>query len=827
MRVLGAAACLGLAFVLAAPQIHAGVREIDPGDIPELAPDEGLLLVGVDTSVDLDSVRFMKDGRLFFGGEVLRRIKKGSSLQLYAATAGAYQLTEIRAFNLVRYDLRDDAEYEFQVEPGKITYAGDFIFRHTGLYSATILLSNRGLRALDWLEAQHPALAGRYEFVYDGHYPDPFPAFYRKERGRSEKIATGLDAVRAPPAPGAMPLAIEDLWRKERIQGTALNPAGDLLAIEVRESDDLHAIDLIDLEAGSSTRILKSPYAFASMQWGGNRVLLAGATNGDRQLISVVRVGEDSTGTRTADVALLSHFGWIVDPLPRDSNAFLFASIDSRGELRVHRVDSSSSRSLRNFEPWASKQLNRGVPDDVDWYTDGQGRLRAALVRRDEDYVLLHGDQGAYIEVLRMQADGGFDPMALSSDGNLIYGLTDDGRAQRDLVVFDPVQRRVTRTLFSKPGVDIVGPLFDVDRNLIGAAYYAGGRLVSEYFAEQKQSMAEMLRRAFPGRTVAVIERSQDGNQLVLLVDGSDQPPMLYHLDVARRRASLLAEYRPWLKDRHFAPSRLVSATSRDGLPIEAYLTLPDVPGKRPLVVLPHGGPVGVSDRRHFNEEVQFIASLGYAVLQINFRGSEGYGRSFREAGRQALGTSIEDDIDAALQKVLAEYPVDGQRMCVAGSSYGGYSALISVVRWPGRFRCAISIAGVSDRLLLFTASDGGHSAEGREQLERVFGDPDTMQEEMIATSPLYRYRDVQTPVMLVHGKEDLRADYEHTRRMVRMLNLAGHPPAVLSFDDEGHGIVEMENIVAAWSGIAGFLRQHLDPPQTAAAAGTTPVAQP
>jgi dipeptidyl aminopeptidase/acylaminoacyl peptidase len=149
--------------------------------------------------------------------------------------------------------------------------------------------------------------------------------------------------------------------------------------------------------------------------------------------------------------------------------------------------------------------------------------------------------------------------------------------------------------------------------------------------------------------------------------------------------------------------------------------------------------------------------------------------------------------------------------MAVVGSSYGGYSALVSTVRWPQRFRCAVSISGVSDRVLFFTASDGGNSAKGRKELERVIGNPNTDLDKMVATSPLYRYREMRVPVMLVHGGEDMRVDYEHSRRLVRMLNMAGHKPVMLSFDHEGHGLSDIDDIDKAYSGIAGFLRQYLD----------------
>jgi dipeptidyl aminopeptidase/acylaminoacyl peptidase len=224
---------------------------------------------------------------------------------------------------------------------------------------------------------------------------------------------------------------------------------------------------------------------------------------------------------------------------------------------------------------------------------------------------------------------------------------------------------------------------------------------------------------------------------LALWVEASDRPPALYRFDVARGETRLLDVASPWLQGRAYARGTVLQARGRDGTPLEAFLTLPPGQHPRPVVVLAHGGPVGVGDSLRFDPEVQFLAALGYAVLQVNYRGSDGYGTAFREAGYHAAGTAIEDDIAAALDAALARFPLDASRMCIMGSSYGGYSALQSSIRWPGRFRCAVSIAGISDRPLFFTASDSGNLPATRAELERVVGDPRHALAAMVATSPL------------------------------------------------------------------------------------------
>ncbi|TXK64336.1 alpha/beta hydrolase family protein [Alkalisalibacterium limincola] len=711
-------------------------------------------------------------------------LKEGHNYALYIATAGDYEWVDLWPVRQVKYELRKDPEFRFSVAPGAITYPGDLLFRPSSLWRAQMLVYNRGLAAMDWLDEHHPQLLARHGMVYSGHYPDPFPAFYLEERG---KLGTHKPAAevtfRAPPEPGELPLAVETLFRPDRIVSVELNPRGDLLAIHVRESDDEWAIELVDLRAGTLTVMATSVRRFVRMQWSGDdKLLVAAQPRRQAPITSLIRIEETADGGRSFSQKRLP-VGMVVHFLPREPNHILYASQLRRnssgtgGGMMVHRMDISSDAAIDAFRSTMNTRLNAGLRDDSRWLFDGEGRLRAAVVQRDDEAFLVHGQEHDFQDVMKLSGDRDLDPVGLSYDASRIYGITDRDREQRELVAFDVASRQITETLFSREGSDVVGVLWDDRQEPIGVSYYEGGRLVNEYFTEADNTLEQRLRQAFPGRTVSMTARSRDRQQVMLWVDGGDQPLQLFHVDVAQGRASLVADDLPWLEDTVFAPTEVVSFTSADGLAMEAFLTLPEAAGKRPLIVFPHGGPVGVADTLHFNREVQFLASLGYAVLQVNFRGSAGYGRAFREAGMRNHGTLIEDDIDAAMQHVLARFPLDETRMCAMGTSYGGYSALISSIRWPGRFKCAISMAGVSDRILFYTASDGGRSEQGRELLERFIGNPKTDEAEMLAVSPLYQFRELNVPVMLVHGREDRRVDFEHSHRLLRLLDMAGRTP--------------------------------------------------
>lgn len=802
-----ARAVLAFVLLLEAACVVAAIRPVGKGRDATPGPDEGLLAIGVDTPVPLESLRIARDAGPDGPREIgtLRRVGVGRSMQLLIVPAGRYRWDRVQVDSQT-HAFADDRSFQFDVAAGRINYPGDLLVRPHGWVRVGFGVSNRGLLAMDWLDAQHPALAQRFDVGYVGHYPDPFPAFYRAARRTHAAVPDA--AFPSPPPTGPLPLSIEALWRPSRFVDVRLNAGGDLVAEVVRE-DATWALDLFDLRAGTSQRLLASREPISDMAWASDRSLVLSVGDGVADQVSVVRIVDRADGTRGYDRLQVPRRGHVVDVLPRPDR-ILFAT-RSHKRLLVHELDLRSQASIDGQRFRVADARNRGVANDEAWFVDGEGALRAAIAREADGYTLYHGRDGDYRAVLRLADVPGFQPRGLSADGTLIYGISDDGREQAELVALDLAAGKITQTLFKRDGADVVAPLFDAKRRLIGASYFEDGQLVSDYFDQADASIDRRLRKAFPDRTVWVLDRDEAQRNFILSVSGSDQPARLFHLDVGAGKASLLDDSRPWLADIAFAPTRVLRSTSRDGLEIESYLTMPrGVAGKRPLVVFPHGGPIGIRDARMFDPEVQFLAALGYAVLQVNFRGSAGYGRAFRAAGKHSYGSLIEDDIDSAVAAAVQAPDVDGQRMCVLGASYGGYSALVSAVRWPGRFRCAISVSGISDRVLFFTASDAGRSAEGRALLEKAIGDPATELDDMLTYSPLYRFEELTLPVMLVHGTEDRRVDYEHTRRLARLLSLADRPPVLVTLDGAGHGVVDARQRDAVWTGIAGFLRAHL-----------------
>lgn len=802
-------ACLALAWCGDA----GAMRRIDPGELVTLDADEGLLVIAVDTSGHLDSVNLRRNGSLFGRGR-LGKVPAGHTLQLFVAKEGSYRWDAVRWFGGLRFDLEHDDRYDFEVRPGRINYPGDLVFRTRGFLRAILPVVNRGLRVLDWLNASHPQLAREYRFSFTGHYPDAFPAMlHAHERGREPPSSLPAPTAPEPRAAEGLPLPVELLWRAPRIRQLAQDERGTVLAELAVSDEGRWVVDLFDLEHSRVVRVLDSEMEITELHWAGPRTLLAvmGSTY-LMQKVFVLELWDDSAG---ADARLevkrfeIQRAGSIVDALYKDPGRILFA-VASRGIVSVHEMDISSEEAANSTRFRRSQRLNKGVDSDRAWFTDASGKLRLALAAPDDEWVMVHGQDGEYTRVLDGDMLSLFEPMELSADGWTLYGISEHERDQRELVAVDLRDPGRMTTVFAKPGVDVLRPVFSHDGELVGASFMQAGQVVAEYFGEADAALVERLQSSFPGKSVYVASRDAGRRHFVLSVDAADSPWRLYHYDAVEQRASLLDHAMPWLKGKRLFGNSLVQVASKDGTPIDAFLTLPQDPVLAPLVVMPHGGPVGVADSRHFDPDVQFLASIGYAVLQVNFRGSDGYGKAFREAAIGQYGAGLEDDIQAAVDAALAAHPIDGSRICAMGSSYGGYSAMMLAIRWPDRYRCVVARSAPTDLALTLTSSDYSADEALRERKRELMVGPDGDVEALRARSPLYRYRELRAPLLLVHGVEDRRVDYEHTRRLQRMLALDGRPPEVIAMEREGHGIVAMETLDEVTRYAAGFLDRHL-----------------
>lgn len=322
------------------------------------------------------------------------------------------------------------------------------------------------------------------------------------------------------------------------------------------------------------------------------------------------------------------------------------------------------------------------------------------------------------------------------------------------------------------------------------------------------------LERAFAGQSVSITGTSDDGKVALVFVRSDVNPGEYYLFDTQTMHAEFLRAARAWIDPRQMRPRKPIEVTARDGLKLHGYLTEAAGEGAHPLVVLPHGGPHGIRDRWEFDWEAQLLASRGYSVLQINFRGSGGYGMDFEQAGYRQWGAKMQDDVTDATRWAIEQGITQPDKICIYGASYGGFAALMGVAREPDLYRCAIGYAGIYDLELMYSSGDVPDYRLGQTYLAKVLGENAG---DLRARSPVAYVANIKAPVLLIHGTKDWRADYEQAMRMKEALEKHGKAFEWMSLAREGHGAFNEDTRKQVYERILAFLDKHLKAGQTGA----------
>ena len=368
---------------------------------------------------------------------------------------------------------------------------------------------------------------------------------------------------------------------------------------------------------------------------------------------------------------------------------------------------------------------------------------------------------------------------------------------------------------------DLVPPssiLIDADTHQVVAVEYIPD-LPSYDFLAPDHPFARALKgllAAYPEDNVRVVSSTDDQKKVVILVYSDRNPGRFLLVDVDKMEAEEIVAVRPWVKPDAFAEMSAFHIPASDGLWIHGYITVPKsakTGAALPLVVLPHGGPHGVRDEWGYDPEVQLFASQGFAVLQVNYRGSGGYGSEYQEAGYQHWGDRIVQDIIDATQYAVRKGYADPKRICIYGGSFGGYAALQGAILAPDLFRCAVGYAGIYDLTLLSSEAGSSWSRVGRrlaQNFVRTAVGTDTG--ELKRASPVYNANKVKARVLLIHGKQDKTAPIKHAERLRKALEDSGAKPEWLVEPKEGHGFYDEDARERMYTRLVQFLHENTAP---------------
>jgi dipeptidyl aminopeptidase/acylaminoacyl peptidase len=314
------------------------------------------------------------------------------------------------------------------------------------------------------------------------------------------------------------------------------------------------------------------------------------------------------------------------------------------------------------------------------------------------------------------------------------------------------------------------------------------------------------LMQQFPGEEVTFVSHTFDGKKAIVRVRADTDPGAFYLYDADTKKVSFLLGRRPWIKSEQMASMEPIDVTARDGMKLHGYLTLP--PGKTeaknlPMVVFVHGGPYGIRDQWDFDPYVQVLATRGYAVLQINYRGSGGRGFDFMHAGYHEWGAKMQDDVTDATRWAITQGTADPARICIFGGSYGGYAALEGAVKEPDLYKCAIGYVGVYDLRLMYTRGDIPQSSFGSNYLKMVLGEN---QDELYDRSPIAHLDRLKAKVMLIVGGADTRVPPIHGDNLHTALLQRKIEHEWLYERTEGHGFYDEGHMTELYQKVLAFL---------------------
>jgi dipeptidyl aminopeptidase/acylaminoacyl peptidase len=483
-------------------------------------------------------------------------------------------------------------------------------------------------------------------------------------------------------------------------------------------------------------------------------------------------------------------------------------SEDHSGQL--YRVDTVTGRRT---------EISFGKPDSgryESWVVDGKGiaRVLTALSGSRARTWYRAGENDPWRKLDEQEAlTPGWAPLAIDRDDKTLLVRDQRTRDKAAIVRYDPEAKAFGDVLAAHPQVDLSSIVSD-NGEAVGI-YYNADRPGFAWFDEELARVHRTVEGAFPGMATS-ISWSRD-RSLFLVAARSDKHQGSYYLyDPKARKMEWLLDRAPWQKPEEHAAMRPVRYKARDGLEIPGYLTLPPGRDKNlPLVVKVHGGPWVDGDSWGYDQETQYLASRGFAVLEPNFRGTTRYGWKHFSSSFGQWGLAMQDDVTDGVKWLIAEGVADPKRVCIYGGSYGGYAAMMALAKEPDMFKCGINYVGVTDLDLLLTATwaDTAYSEFVKHTARQMLGDPARDAERLRQTSPVHLAARIRQPVLMAYGGVDFRVPIEHGTRMKAALERAGNTPIWIVADDEGHGFRDPKTRTDFYTTMEKFLKQHLGAP--------------
>jgi dipeptidyl aminopeptidase/acylaminoacyl peptidase len=529
--------------------------------------------------------------------------------------------------------------------------------------------------------------------------------------------------------------------------------------------------------------------------------------------------GPGSTGTHLQAGTRDRSWASVIDPLLDDPEHALVLITEWDGTADSTFVYSAKINLSNGL---LSSKIAAPVPGDVEFLADRSGDVRYAVsgganFETPQTFEWDRSDKKWH--AIEIPGKASFiQPIKFSIDNSKVYIATDNPTGRKCLIE-EPITTGTAKTLSCDDVADVHDVIFSFDGGEPIAAVYQAGKpktvILNNDHADAK--VLQQLLKSFPDRAIDQISTTRDGSKVMFRAFSDRDPGEYFLFDPKTMKAQSVAVAVNNIDPEEMAERRPISFKNRDGMELHGFLTIPH--GKElknlPLVVHPHGGPLHVEDEWEWDRESQMLANHGYAVMQVNFRGSGGFGDAFFSAGVQAWDTGMINDITDSARWAVKQGYADEKRLCIYGASYGGYAAMMSAVREPDLYRCVIASAGLYDLNLMTKDDELSKTKHGQAFISDFIG---STPERLKAASPLTYIANLKSATMIVHGKADDVVQYSQAEALRKALDARKHPYEWLVKSGEGHGFYAPENRVELYTRILAFLDKNI---------GEAPTSQP
>jgi dipeptidyl aminopeptidase/acylaminoacyl peptidase len=598
-------------------------------------------------------------------------------------------------------------------------------------------------------------------------------------------------------------LSVEDFFQNPLTAGYSMSEDGKYLAYAAPWENRLNVF-VVPTEGGEPKRVTSTKDRnIAGYAWKDDKIIYLKDNGGDENY----HIYTANVDGKSEDVDLTPYAGVravYVDLLKGNKNEILISM--NKNDPKVFDI------YKLNILTGETTIVAKNPGNISGWLTDNNGKVRIAGITDGVETTILYREkeEDEFKPLISAKAGETFEPIMFTKDNSSIYAASNIGRDTAAIVKMD-IKSGKQETIYERKDVDVSNLIISPATKEILAAVYVTDKTKVEYFDEDFKALMKKLSDKFDKSLEIGLRDMSDDMTKFILTTGSDKDAGSYYFyDLNTDKLTKLGDFMPWLDSGKMSSMIPISYKSRDGLTIHGYLTIPKgkIPEKLPVVVNPHGGP-WARDVWGFNPEVQYLANRGFAVLQINFRGSTGYGKKFVDAGNKQWGLKMQDDITDGVQWLIKIGVADPERIGIYGGSYGGYAALAGITFTPDLYAAAVDYVGVSNIFTLLKTIPPYWESQRKMFNERV-GDPEKDKELLEKVSPVFHADKIKAPLFVAQGANDPRVNKAESDQIVEALKKRGINVQYMVKDDEGHGFVNQENRYDFYKAMGDFFDKYL-----------------